>query len=348
MSEDDKRTDEIASGHAAALSARGAAKGGRERAKKLSSEKRIEIAHRAAAARWSKDLPRAIAGSPERPLRIGQTEIPCYVLEDGRRLLSQRGLQAGVGMSTGGAKKSGEQRMANFIGSLQSKGLEGNDLVARLRSPILFLPPGGGRPAFGYEATILPDVCDAVLEARKHGLLQPQQEHIAHQCELLVRGFARVGIIALVDEATGFQDLRSRDALAKILEAFIATELRKWVKTFPADFYREIYRLRNWKYPAAAGKRPQVLGHFTNDVVYDRLAPGVRAELHRITPRDESGRLKQQLHRWLSEDVGHPKLREHLSAVIALMKASDNWDGFKRSLDRALPKYGTTMLLPGA
>lgn len=37
----------------------------------------------------------------------------------------------------------------------------------------------------------------------------------------------------------GDQDLRARDALAKILEAFVAKEIRKWVKTFPVEFYKE-------------------------------------------------------------------------------------------------------------
>jgi hypothetical protein len=134
-------------------------------------------------------------------------------------------------MSTGGAKKTGEQRMANFVASLESKGIAINNLTARLQSPILFSPPGGGRPAYGYEATILADLCDTVLDARRKGKIQPQQLHIAHQCEVLLGGFARVGIIALVDEVTGYQDQRSRDALAKILEAFIAKELRPYIAT---------------------------------------------------------------------------------------------------------------------
>jgi hypothetical protein len=77
--------------------------------------------------------------------------------------------------------------------------LEVNDLTARIRKPIKFVPPGGGPVAHGYEATILADICDAVLS----NVLQRQQEHIADQCEILLRGFARIGIIALVDEATG-------------------------------------------------------------------------------------------------------------------------------------------------
>lgn len=332
---------------AATLSSAGASKGGKARAKKLSREDRSQIALAGAAARWHKKPLAVICGSEDRPLRLAGMEIPAYVLEDGVRVLSQRGLQGGIGLSLSGGSKPGEQRMASLVSALEAKGVDTKDLAARIKKPILFSPPGGGRAAFGYEATLLADLCDVILEARREGKLQKQQEHVAAQCEILVRGFARVGIIALVDEATGYQDLRARDALADILEAFIADELRKWVRTFPADFYKEIFRLNGWQYPKiSSSKRPSVIGHWTNDLIYDRLAPGVRDELHRLTPRDEKGRLKNKLFQYLSEDVGHPKLREHLSIVVALMRACDDWPEFKQKIDRALPRWGDTYLLP--
>ena len=145
--------------------------------------------------------------------------------------------------------------------------------------------------------------------------------------------------------ATGYQDERARDALARILEAFIAKELRPWVRTFPAEFYKEMFRLRNIPYREDV-KRPQYIGVLTNDLVYSRLAPGVLDELRRLTPRDEKGRLKTHLHRRLTDDIGNPKLLQHLSAVTALMKASDTWDGFKPMVDRALPKYKRYKSLP--
>jgi P63C domain len=98
--------------------------------------------------------------------------------------------------------------------------------------------------------------------------------------------------------------------------------------------------------PADQRKRPILVGNLTNNVVYDRLAPGVRLELKRLTPRDEKGRLKHKLFQRLTEEVGHPRLREHLAAVIALMRASHSWDQFMAMLDQALPKYSKTPLLP--
>jgi hypothetical protein len=199
--------------------------------------------------------------------------------------------------------------------------------------------PDKGSTAWGYRAEILPKVCEVYLKARDANALLKTQEKFAAACDLIVRGLAHVGIIALVDEVTGYQAVRSRQALEEILEKFISKELRKWAKTFPDEFYEQMFRLRDWQYVPFSVKRPVIIGKFTNDLVYERLAPGVLEELKRITPRDEKGRTKQRFFQRLTEDVGHPRLREHLTAVIALMRASTKWDQFYRMLQRALPKY---------
>jgi hypothetical protein len=319
----------------------GKAKGGLARAESLSPKRRQDIAQKAAAARWSGDVKQATHGSDDHPLKIGDIELPCYVLDDGTRVLSQRGLQTGIGMSISGGS-GGEQRMAVFIESLAQKGLEVKDLSLRIRNPIKFrLPSGGRRTAYGFEATILADICDVILAARKRGVLLHQQIHIADHCEILVRGFARVGIIALVDEATGFQRDRAKDSLAKILEAFIAKELQPWLRTFPADFYQEMFRLRGLEYPHATVQRPRYFGLLTNDIVYDRIAPGVLAELKQINPKSESGRRKHKYFQWLTTNVGYPKLREHLGSVVAIMKLSNDWYDFSAKIDRLHPRYNS-------
>jgi hypothetical protein len=161
-----------------------------------------------------------------------------------------------------------------------------------------------------------------------------------------MRGFARVGIIALVDEVTGYQEVRARQALEEILRKFISNELASWVKTFDDDFYRHLFRLRELTYSEVSSKRPSYIGKITNDIVYERLAPGVLDELRAITLRDEAGRPKHKYHQRLTENYGYHKLREHLASVITLMKASSNWTTFYHLLQRSLPKYGETLPLP--
>lgn len=280
----------------------------------------------------------AIHGSADHPLKIGSLEIPCYVLEDGKRVLVQNGMLTALDMAQGTAGRGEGNRLVKFMNTKAMLGFANDDLRANILNPIHFKTPTG-QETVGYEATILADICDAVLEARKADQLNYQQVHIAEQCEILMRGFARVGIIALVDEATGYQDYRDRQALEKILERFLQDELAKWAKRFPDTFYKELFRLRGWEYKPESVKRPKLVGQLTNDLIYSRLAPGVLDELKRRTPRDDHGRAKVHYHRWLTDDLGVPRLQEHLSAVIALMKASQDWRTFTRLINRALPKW---------
>jgi hypothetical protein len=164
--------------------------------------------------------------------------------------------------------------------------------------------------------------------------------------DILVRGLANVGIIALVDEATGFQRDRAATALAEILEKFIAKELRPWVQTFPNEYYAQLFRLRGLEFPKDSVKRPQYFGHLTNDIIYARLAPKVLEELKNATPRTPEGRHKHHLHRRLTEDFAHPRLREHLAAVVTAMQLSDDYDDFLQKLDRVKPRFGETLQLP--
>lgn len=309
---------------------------------------------------------KAIYGSADHPLRIGDFEIPCYVLEDDRRVLVQGKMFMALGMPLGGhvdekrnnrlaqlANDRGVKfnvnsgnALARFISGAALQPYVSSELLDAVVNPIKFNPPTGSSVFLGYEASLLAEICDVVLKARADGALAKQQTNLAQQCEILMRGFARVGIIALVDEATGYQQVRARQALEEILEKFITEELRKWAKTFPDEFYQQLFRLKGLTYSEVSTKRPAYLGRITNDIVYERLAPGVLDELRRLNPIDEHGRRKHKHFQHLTEDVGHPRLREHLASLIALMKASPNWATFERLLQRALPKYNTTLPLP--
>ena len=286
----------------------------------------------------SKQKPlKVISGAPDRPLVINDIEIPCYVLENKERVLSQRGLQSSIGLGTGGGLY-GAPKIVEFVNKFPLSAIKNNSLIAHLKKPIIFSPPWG-RTAYGYPAAVLVDLCNIILEADKQGLA-PGPKHVVDRARILLSGLATVGIIGLVDEATGYQRIREERALATILERFIDAELQPWTKTFPYEFYEQIFRLKEWERPNGV-KRPQVIGHYTNDFVYSRLAPGILNELRRINPRLPSGELKNRHHQWFTPDLGHPRLKEHLAAVIALMKVSTSWDLFIKNVNQALPQRGS-------
>jgi hypothetical protein len=286
----------------------------------------------------TQNLPKATHGGT---LKIGDATISCAVLEDGSRVLTQDTFIQSIGRLARGP--GGEGAMASSLPVfLRAKNLDPyiTPETEELAQPIVFKPLRGHK-AYGYRAELLPVVCNIYLKARDDGVLikgARGQERIAATCDVLIRGLATVGIIALVDEVTGYQYDRNRDALNKILEAYIARELLPWAKRIPDEFYRQLFRLRGWQYNPVSVKRPVFVGKLTNQLVYEQLPDGVLEELKHKNPKDGKGRRKHRHHQFLTEDIGNPHLDRHIASVTTLMRASADWRGFLRLFHRAFQK----------
>jgi P63C domain len=319
------------------------ARGGIARAQKLPPERRSEISQKAATARWDKarDVPKAeYVGK----LEIGDLVFPCSVLSDGTRILTQGDFMSGMGMYYSGwvsNNRSAEDTAADIPQFLTFKTIKPfvDKHLGDLQSITVNYRTERGGIARGIKAEIIPKICDVWLDAEEQRRLGSRQKQIAAKAKVIMRALAHVGIVALVDEATGYQHDRAKDALARILEAFIAKELQPYVKTFPTAYYEEMFRLRGLEYPRDSVKRPQYFGTLTNNIVYERLVPGVLEELRRITPKREGGGYKEHLFRRLTANVGYPKLREHLGSVVTAMKLSDGWYDFMDKLERLHPRF---------
>ena len=288
-----------------------------------------------------KTLPKA---THQGSLDIADITLNSYVLEDGTRVLNRieflRALGR-TGKAKGGRKYDQDFKVPVFLSANNLKPYINNELTEN-STPLNFKDLSGNI-GIGYKAELLPAVCNVFLDANDAGVILKNQKHIVERCKLLIRAFATVGIIALVDEATGYQEIRDRLALQKILDKYILDEYRKWTRTFPPEFYKEMFKLKDWPYDEKQIKRPSVIGHYTNNLVYKRLAPGVLKELQSKNPKTEKGYRKQKHTQWLTGDVGVPKLREHLIGLIALMKAAPNWKRFTNMVERVYPKYGDTI-----
>ena len=266
-------------------------------------------------------------------LPIGDIEIDCAVLEDGTRVLSERAVHRAFGSKRGGshwrrmkANPDGAN-MPSFLSANNLSPFVSNELAAALTSPIIYAASTGGAPANGIKAEMLPEICGVYLRARRDGKLHPSQEHMASQAEILMEAFAKVGIVALVDEATGYQKHRSHDALRLLLSKYIAEGLQKWLKTFPDSFFAELDRLYDNE-PTTPRGRPQYYGKFINKYVYEPMENGyVKAELDRLNI-DDSGRRKARFHQWLADD-GRNMLIHQIGRVQGLMEMCQDIDNFK-------------------
>jgi hypothetical protein len=323
------------------------AKGGRARAASMTAEERSLAAQKAAQARWAADLPRS---THEGPVHIGPVELQAAVLPDGTRVLSQRTFLRAIGRShsiKGGAGGAANGDQLPFFLRADRLAPYVSEELRDLAAPVQYTTKSG-KQAFGYDATLLPMVCEVYLRYRDDlgGQVPSQYQRIVGACDILMRGLAHVGIIALIDESTGYQEVRDRLALQAILDKFLKKELAAWMKRFPDEFYYQIFRLRGWEMNEDMAKRPQVVASYTNNIVYQRLAPGILEELEARNPKNDQGRRRGKHHQWLTDDVGHPALAQHLHAVIALMRASSSWNHFMTMLNISFPKRGDTLTFP--
>jgi hypothetical protein len=266
-------------------------------------------------------------------LEIGDVEIPCYVLEDGRRVLSQTGLVTSLGM----------RRSAAVSELLGGKGLGphvSTSLSVLGNNPIKFVPTHGGKEAYGYEATVLSEICEAILNARDNDDLPSNQKKLAVQADILIRSFAKVGIIALVDEATGFIKDKKRYEYRQLFKEFISEYARPWEKEFPDEFFDMVYDLYGAQ--RIKGKNhPQYFGNFIRKYVYRPLARSngeILSLLDDKNPKvkNKEGKeyRKKRLHQFLNE-LGLRSFRSHLNQLIGIGKASSNKRTFESLFKRA-------------
>ena len=310
-------------------------KGGRARAENLSSEERREIARLGAQARWSRstedefNLPKA---THQGKMVVGSLTLDCYVLEDGRRVFHKRGMARALNMKSGGGNV--------FLRAMRRKGIGselGPELIEKIESPINFKPLTLDL-GHGYEARVLVEVCKAVARADESGKLTKAQQGLGAQARILLAAFAKVGVTALIDEATGFQEVRSPEALRLLVQQYIEEEKREWEKQFPNEYYDELNRvygsrrLTTTSAGAIIQNRPQHFAKFTRTYIYHPLENGaVLEELDRINPKiNQKGTRRARFHQHLTYSYGIEKLRRQVQEVLTLIKVSDSVSQFKR------------------
>jgi hypothetical protein len=316
-------------------------KGGKARAKALSREEKRVIASEGGKARAERlsHLP-TIEYAGE--LTLGAS-IPCAVLSDGTRVLSENGIaNAILGGRSGASKRlkkrsqDGGEPLPIFLAPSHLRAFISEDLLNGPLRPIEYRD--GRRIVIGYDARILRAVCEIWLRAREAKALQKQQLDKAQRAESLMRALADIGVLALVDEATGYQRARARDELQRILEAYIAPELIPWAKRFPDSYYEHLHRVRGWKFEPGTSARNAYIGKLTNALIYEQLPQGVLEELRQRNPRDPvTKRRRRTHHEHLTSDVGHVHLDRQILVVTTLLSISDSWADFTRHFSKKFP-----------
>lgn len=313
--------------------------GGAARANKLSANARAEIARNAARARHAPKLDPE-TGLPlarsEGTLPIGDVNIDVYVLWDRRRLVSKRAMAKALGLKSEGGNAFLKTLSGKIIGSIIPE-----ELWEKINNHIEFKPLFGD-PGHGYEATVLIEVCDALIEGREK--LLPSQRFLARQAEIIIRSAAKIGIIALIDEATGFIEDKRREEYRALWQEFIRDEFRQWDEVeFPDVIFDMMYNLYGLKrINPSSSKHPRFFAKFLRKYIYVPLANSNGAILEQLEEKNPvvyaNGGRRFKLFQFLSDEVGLPALRQHVWQVVGIGRSVKTKEQFERSFYSAFPE----------
>lgn len=231
------------------------------------------------------DKHKLLKASHEGKVNIGEIELTVAVLEDGRRIINQNAVFKAFGRPVRGSRSKDDQTGGKLPGLIDAKSLKPfiSEELDRVIKPVKFITKEG-KENQGYDSSILALICEVYLDALKshsdkNPTLTKKQMPNALAAEKLSRVLMKISIIALIDEATGYQYEREKDELQQILKAYISEELLPWQKKFPDIFYKELFRLNKWDFTVnGIKKRPGVVGKWTNTLIYEQLPEGVLKE----------------------------------------------------------------------
>ncbi|MCX7011393.1 MAG: P63C domain-containing protein [Candidatus Sumerlaeota bacterium] len=269
-------------------------------------------------------------------LQIGEGELPCYVLDDGRRVISR----------TGATDLLTDRRGGGNLESYIQTGAIRSYISPTISDQMIEFTIQGvvNKSVRGIEADVFLELCRAYVKAFGEGALKTDsQVAMALRAMGFLAACAKVGLVALIDEATGYQYERAQDALRFKLKAYLEEEMRKWEKTFPDELWQEFGRLTNWE--GSVTQRPKYWGKLVMELVYEYLDPDVAAWLRENAPDPRHGR---NYHQWLSSQYGLKRLVEHIWMLVGMAKSCYSMRELREKMAEQFGRepYQLTMFIP--
>jgi P63C domain len=281
-------------------------------------------------------VPVALAGAV---LTVGDEDdtaaVQCYILNDGRRVISRTSALAALARSDDRVVGGDLQRYVKPVSAYLRTSLD-DEFVEFVLDNV------ANKKVLGITAECFLDICRAFVRAYNAGTLAKDSVYLymARKASAFLAACANVGLIALIDEATGYQYVRAEDALRIKLRAYLGEEMRKWEKTFPDELWVEFGRLTNWQ--GNVQNRPKYWGNLVNQLIYNYLDPDVYQWLKANAPKPRHG---QNYHQWLNDQYGLKRLTEHIWMVVGMASVCSNMTELKMRLGLRFGKQPVQLML---
>jgi hypothetical protein len=308
-------------------------KGGKARAKSLTPKDRSEIARKAAQYRHLKAL---YFGNLQKDLGV---DVDCYVLNDDNRtaVISQRGVAVALGLMGGGGTA-----FIRFMSGKTISAYAGPELSKKVQKPLVFQSSLNGPEVevYGYDVTILIDVCRAIIKANEDGKLTKNQQHLIRAATIITGACAKLGIQELIYKVVGLDSTKEQFLIA--FRRFVQEEAKRYESEFPIELYQEWTRLYDIPMPERGW--PWKFKSLTIAHVYTPLAKsnGRILKLLREQKHSHDTGTNKKLFQFLS-DIGTKALRFQLGRVLEMAESSQTREEYEQKI---VDRFGGQMTLP--
>ncbi|MGH8037211.1 MAG: P63C domain-containing protein [Stenotrophomonas sp.] len=263
-------------------------------------------------------------------VRFGSIDAEAVVLEDGRRGFLAKQFAKVLGYT----EKTRSGRFDRFLADfapiyMKEKG--------KAKSPVLN-PGKGGRAQF-IAAEAVMEAVGNVLRAAVAGKTHSQQARQVSACVEINLALGMVGLVALIDEATGYQYHRAPDALQDLIGKLIRTQVADWQRRFEPAYYAALAKVTGTRAVSGANGRPPIWGHITRKWVYEVCFP--QEVLEEVAQRQEGG---EKLHQWLTAG-GVEAVAKQKERVTLMAASSANYKDFEARCSITFDRPGQISLL---
>jgi hypothetical protein len=286
-----------------------------------------------------KNLPKALCTGDD---TFNGVKLVAAILDDEDRthLFSESSLAKAFGFKGSATywekRKKGTAVLPSYLSNSALKDYITADLIDKLATAVPYLSTSKV-VSTGIEATALPLICDVFVRA---GNDNPDNEALVtagKRAYAIILAFSQFGVLKWVEQITGYRYTDEDTQIVKSLKEYgVSPTIVEWQREFQSEFYRHIYRLKGWPYNPNTTARPQVIGTYTNQYVYNYLPKDVFAWIKENTPKSKAGNKTAKYFQSLDDKIGKEKLRNQMVSVTMLLKLSRSWLEFKQYFARSL------------
>lgn len=253
-------------------------------------------------------------------------EIECYVLENGSRVITKQGIQKTLGISN--KNNNGFSLEDIILSSEVKKSQEKFEYFLPIKKALQnnFKSTSQQNTRF-YDVEVLITICSHINRMKLLGFLPDELDWLHVTSEKIRDAFSKLGIIAFVDDATGYTKFRKQNEYVEKLKLLLSEDAGEWEKCFTTDFYEIFWKFWGNRKKFDGSKKQQFFRALMEKYVYTPLA--------KKTGIDNDASNSKNCADLVFGNIGKATLKTYLEKLTLIGRMSDTEGDFDRNLEKS-------------